>query len=84
MFLLFPQYFYEWGANFAKNGAAPPVELYEAHRAGPMGLAYLRRGHIHPMYYQNLMYIELRISDVLHKKIYCIGPGLCGTSENSD
>ena len=29
------------------------------------------------------MYVELRTSDTLHKKPCRIGPGLCGTSENS-
>jgi hypothetical protein len=29
------------------------------------------------------MYIGLRTSKSLHKKTFCIVPGLCGTSENS-
>ena len=34
------------------------------------------------VYYLNLMYVKLRISDTLHKKPCRIGPGLCGTPEN--
>src|SRR5215217_6532067 len=30
-----------------------------------------------PRYYQSLMYVELRISETLHKKPCRVGPGLC-------
>src|SRR5215211_9305627 len=43
-----------------------------------------RRGHnTVGRYYRSLMYARVRISHALHKKPCCIGPGLCGTSENS-
>jgi hypothetical protein len=34
-------------------------------------------------YSQNLMHVELRISETLHNKPCCIGPVLCATSENA-
>jgi hypothetical protein len=48
----------------------------------PPASAYPMRDHnTSSVYYQNLMYGELRISDTLHKKPCRIGPGLCGTSD---
>src|SRR5215217_4746397 len=45
--------------------------------------AYPRRGHnTSERYYRSLMYTRLGPSDTLHKTTCCIGPGLCGTSEN--
>ena len=41
------------------------------------------RGHNTCRYYQCLMYVGLRTFGSLHKKTCRIGPGLCGTSENS-
>jgi hypothetical protein len=45
-------------------------------------LPYERGHNTSSAYYHNLMYVELRISDALHKKPCRIGSGLCGTSEN--
>jgi hypothetical protein len=43
----------------------------------PVRRAYPRRGHnTAGRYYRSLMYIGLRTSDALHKKICGIGPGL--------
>src|SRR5829696_202191 len=43
-----------------------------------------RRGHnTFSRYYQSLMYAELRTFETIRKKPCRIGPGLCGTSENS-
>jgi hypothetical protein len=55
-----------------------------SHSPGPEGLP-CRRGHnTSSVYYQNLMYAGVRISDALHKKFCRIEPGLCGSSENSN
>src|SRR5215208_5730582 len=43
-----------------------------------------RRGHnTFSRYYQSVMYAELRTFETIRKKPCRIGPGLCGTSENS-
>lgn len=50
---------------------------HKAHSPGPMG--YPSGSHsTFGGYYRLFMYIRLRTFDVLHKKICCIGPGLCG------
>src|SRR5215203_3287625 len=50
----------------------------------PSGGPILRRGHnIVRRYCRVLTYTQPPPSSPLHKKSYRIGPGLCGTSENS-